>query len=58
MQFTGEDNLVTGSDYSHSDHSAELGFVDLLQQEVAAGRISAVACRKIVDDNPRAFYGL
>jgi len=58
IQYTGEDQLLTGSDYSHSDHSAELGFVDLLNAEVTAGRLSAGAARKIVDDNPRAFYGL
>jgi predicted TIM-barrel fold metal-dependent hydrolase len=54
----GEDCLLIGSDYSHQDSSEELRFVDALQHRVDAGDISQQAMRKIVDDNPRRFYGL
>jgi predicted TIM-barrel fold metal-dependent hydrolase len=54
----GEDCLLIGSDYSHQDSSEELRFRDALQQRVSAGHISETAMRKIVDDNPRRFYGL
>jgi len=54
----GDDNLLVGSDYSHQDPSKELGFVQRLQARAAAGEISEASVRKIVYDNPKAFYGL
>jgi predicted TIM-barrel fold metal-dependent hydrolase len=54
----GEDNLLMGSDYTHADQSQELEWPRLLQQRADAGEIPQTAVRKIMDDNPRTFYGL
>jgi predicted TIM-barrel fold metal-dependent hydrolase len=54
----GDDNLLVGSDYSHQDPSKELGFVRKLRELADAGTISHDTVRKIVYDNPKAFYGL
>jgi predicted TIM-barrel fold metal-dependent hydrolase len=58
MQYTGEDNLLTGSDFSHADSAQELHFQDHLRRRVEAGEISETAVRKITQSNPKAFYGL
>jgi uncharacterized protein len=58
VQHAGVDNLLTGSDYSHTDLSQELGFLPLLQQRVDSGDLPADAIRKITYDNPKTFYGL
>jgi predicted TIM-barrel fold metal-dependent hydrolase len=55
LKFTGEDNLVIGSDYGHADTSSELEALQILQQRED---ISPESKRKIVDDNARALYGL
>ncbi|HZS02505.1 MAG TPA: amidohydrolase family protein [Chloroflexota bacterium] len=54
-RYAGEDQLVIGTDYSHADPSAELEALRRLRDEqcVAPGLI-----QKILDDNPRALYGL
>jgi predicted TIM-barrel fold metal-dependent hydrolase len=54
----GPDNLLIGSDYTHQDQSQELGFIHGLQQRVDAGDIPAETMRKIIHDNPKAFYSL
>ena len=58
LQFGMEDNLLVGTDYTHADQSAELMALDVVEQWGAAGQIPAEAARKILDDNPRRFYGL
>jgi predicted TIM-barrel fold metal-dependent hydrolase len=55
LHFAGEDNLVIGSDYGHSDTASELEALKNLQ---ATSGLPPVATRKILDDNPRALYGL
>jgi predicted TIM-barrel fold metal-dependent hydrolase len=54
----GDDNLLAGSDYTHNDPSKELGFVTRLRARVDKGEITSETMRKIVFDNPKAFYGL
>ncbi|HEX6510804.1 MAG TPA: amidohydrolase family protein, partial [Chloroflexota bacterium] len=54
----GYENLLTGSDYSHTDLSQELGFVERLQARADAGDIPREAIQKITYDNPRKFYAL
>lgn len=54
-KYVGEDNLVIGTDYSHTDSSSELEALLRLKQDE---RISPEARRKICDDNARALYGL
>ncbi len=58
LQYTGEDNLLLGSDYTHADASMEMDFPRLLQQRADRGEIPQSAVQKILYDNPRTFYGL
>jgi len=58
LQFGMEDNLLVGTDYTHADQSAELMALDVVEQRGAVGEIPAEVARKILEDNPRRFYGL
>ena len=58
LQFGTKDNLLVGTDYTHADQSAELLALDIVEQRSASGDIPAEVARKILDDNPRRFYGL
>jgi predicted TIM-barrel fold metal-dependent hydrolase len=55
LRYAGEDNLVIGSDYGHSDTSSEL---EALRHLKDGGALSVRAVEKILDDNARALYGL
>jgi predicted TIM-barrel fold metal-dependent hydrolase len=54
-KYTGDDHLLIGSDYPHSDPSREDQFVHAIH---AREDISADLKRKILHDNPRAFYAM
>ena len=58
IQWAGEDNLMMGSDFTHSDASMEMDFWRLLQERADGGEISQQAVQKILYDNPKRFYGL
>jgi hypothetical protein len=49
---------MIGTDYSHADQSAEIQALDVIEQRAEKGEIAASVARKILDDNPRSFYGL
>jgi predicted TIM-barrel fold metal-dependent hydrolase len=51
----GEDNLVIGSDYGHSDTSSELEALQTLQETTS---LPERVVHKILEDNPKALYGL
>jgi predicted TIM-barrel fold metal-dependent hydrolase len=53
--FSGEDHLLIGSDYPHNDPSREDQFVNALN---VREDISPQLRRKILYENPRAFYAL
>ncbi len=55
LRYAGDGNIVIGSDYGHADTSSELEALRKLKQQ---GEINANAINKILDDNPRALYGL
>ena len=55
LKSAGEDNLVIGTDYGHSDTSTE---IEALRKLGADGRVPAAVTKKILDDNARALYGL
>jgi predicted TIM-barrel fold metal-dependent hydrolase len=55
LTYTGEDNMLMGTDYGHHDHAADLEGLRNLQ---TAGGISERVYNKIVDANPRAAYAL
>jgi len=51
----GDDNLIIGTDYGHTDTSAQIEALRLLRE---SGRLPAASVDKILDRNPRALYGL
>jgi predicted TIM-barrel fold metal-dependent hydrolase len=55
LQYTGEDNMITGSDYGHGDQSAEPELIQLLR-----GRedVSRETMDKILCENPARLYGV
>jgi predicted TIM-barrel fold metal-dependent hydrolase len=55
LRYTGEDTLVIGTDYGHNDQSSEVEALRNLEQ---SGEVTPAQYRKIVDDNPRALFGL
>jgi uncharacterized protein len=55
IKYAGEDNLVIGSDYGHSDTSSELDALRNLHQTTP---VAPEVLRKILEDNPKALYGL
>ena len=55
LSYAGEDHLMIGTDYGHHDPSTELNAVHLLRNDK---RLSAEVVRKILESNPRQFYGL
>ena len=55
IRHAGEDNLVIGTDYGHTDTNSDLHMLKKLAEQE---EMSAEAARKIVDDNPGRLYGL
>jgi predicted TIM-barrel fold metal-dependent hydrolase len=51
----GAGMLMIGTDYGHQDMSVEL---DALRTLGAQGGLDPVLIQRILDDNPRALYGL
>ena len=58
LQYTGEDHLLVGSDYTHADASQEMDFPARLQERAANGEIPQSAIQKITHENGKVFYGL
>jgi len=58
LRYTGEDHLLCGSDYGHSDGSQETAFVRMLRKRAELGDIPESAVGRITEANPRTFYGL
>ena len=55
VKHAGEDNIVIGTDYGHTDINSEVVALRRLRDE---GGLDPVVANKIVDDNPRRLYGL
>jgi predicted TIM-barrel fold metal-dependent hydrolase len=55
LAHAGENSLMIGTDYGHHDPSTELDAVHLLRNDK---RIAPAAVEKILETNPRRFYGL
>lgn len=55
LPHSGEDHLVIGTDYGHTDNSSQIEALRMLRQ---MGGISSRAIDKILWDNARALYGL
>ena len=58
LRLTGEDHLMVGSDYSHSDPSQEGNFASRIQEWAKRDLIRPEAARKILYDNAKNCYGL
>jgi predicted TIM-barrel fold metal-dependent hydrolase len=58
LKFGTEDNLLLGTDYGHADQSSDLEAFRIIEQKGEEGEISAQVARKIMEQNPRRFYGL
>ena len=58
LKFGTEDNLMIGTDYTHADQSAEIESLRIVQRWGEDGTLSKEVARKILEDNPKAFYGL
>ncbi len=58
LKFGTEDNLMMGTDYSHTDISANLTALKEVRDWVDQGRITDTVARKILETNPKNFYGL
>ena len=55
LKYSGEDNIVIGSDYGHADTSAE---IEALRKFKAMGEVEPRVIDKILYDNAKALYGL
>ncbi|MPZ13342.1 MAG: amidohydrolase family protein [Chloroflexi bacterium] len=55
LQYAGEDNLVIGTDYGHADTATEMNALGNVRERTD---VDPRVIRKILDDNPRALYGL
>ena len=55
LRYAGEDNIICGTDYGHTDQSSEIEALRNLREN---GNINPSAINKILDDNPRALYNL
>jgi Predicted metal-dependent hydrolase of the TIM-barrel fold len=55
LSYAGENSLMIGTDYGHHDPSTELNAIHLLRNDK---RITPAAVKKILETNPRNFYGL
>ncbi|HZT08082.1 MAG TPA: amidohydrolase family protein [Chloroflexota bacterium] len=57
VRLDAEDNLMIGTDYCHGDISANLQALGEVRRWVEDGRISETVATKLLETNPRAFYG-
>jgi predicted TIM-barrel fold metal-dependent hydrolase len=55
VQTAGEDNLMIGTDYGHTDPSSNLRALNMF---VERSDVADTVKRKIVDTNARAYYGI
>ena len=58
VKLGAEDSLMIGTDYSHADQSGVMEALNYVEALGEDGQIPMESARKILVDNPRAFYGL
>ena len=58
LKFGTEDSLMIGTDYSHTDISANLSALDEVRNWAEQGKISHGVARKILETNPQRCYSL
>jgi len=55
LDSVGDDNIVVGTDYGHSDTSTE---IEALRKLRTDGKVKESSANKILDDNAKRLYGL
>ncbi len=55
LRYAGEDNVVIGTDFGHTDASSEVDAIDIFR---ANNEVTDPVKKKILDDNPRRLYGI
>ena len=55
VKYAGEDVLMIGTDYGHTDTSSEIDALSVLRE---TSGLTPRAVQKILEDNPRALYGI
>jgi predicted TIM-barrel fold metal-dependent hydrolase len=55
LRYAGEDNVVIGTDYGHTDASSEIDAIDIFR---ANNDVADPVKKKILDDNPRRLYAI
>jgi len=55
LGYSGNDNLVIGTDYGHADNAVEIEALRKLRRD---GRLTGQVIDKILQDNPSTLYGL
>ena len=55
LDSVGDDNIVVGTDYGHSDTSTE---IEALRKLRSDGKVAPLAADKILDDNAKRLYGI
>ena len=55
LKYAGEDNIVIGTDYGHTDASSEVDAIAVFRQNTT---ISDAVKKKILEDNPCRLYAL
>jgi predicted TIM-barrel fold metal-dependent hydrolase len=55
FKYAGEDNIVIGTDYGHTDASSEVDAIEIFRKNQS---VAEPIKKKILDDNPRVLYDL
>jgi predicted TIM-barrel fold metal-dependent hydrolase len=55
IEAVGDDNIIIGTDYGHSDTATD---IEAMKRLGAEGGISKASVGKILEDNPKRLYGL
>jgi hypothetical protein len=55
LRYSGEDNILVGTDYGHQDQSSEIEAMRLMREK---GEVEARVIDKILGQNAIDFYGL
>jgi predicted TIM-barrel fold metal-dependent hydrolase len=55
FKYAGEDNIIIGTDYGHTDASSEIDAISVFK---GLKDVSDLAKQKVLSDNPRALFSL
>jgi predicted TIM-barrel fold metal-dependent hydrolase len=55
LRYSGDDNIVIGTDYGHNDTSSEFVALRKLRED---WKIDPATADKFLDSNPKRLYGL